>query len=58
MPWRLIAAASPDYDSDSYVCDDVADLDNLPKNRIGSYCYVVSTTDLYILNGELVWTIC
>ena len=39
-----------------YLVDEVADLQNLPSEEIGSSALVASTADVYILNNKKEWT--
>ena len=44
------------YNVNEYVCDKVEDIETLPKNcAMGSTCVVISTTEVYMMNGEKKW---
>ena len=44
------------YNVNEYVCDTLEELENLPKNcAMGSTCIVISTSELYMMNGEKKW---
>ena len=42
-----------------YICDAAADVNNLPKNSSiaapGSTCFVIATSEVYMLGNDLVW---
>ena len=39
-----------------FLVDEVADLQNLPSEEIGSAALVAATSDVYILNNKKEWT--
>ena len=43
------------YDIKEFVCDDIADLYELPAAAMGSKCYVINTNQMFILGGDKVW---
>ena len=42
-----------------YICDDISDLENIPRNQInfGSLAYIVNTGELFIANSKLEWQV-
>lgn len=44
------------YDVNEYACDTPEDIAKLPTNcSMGSYAIVISTGDVYMLNGKREW---
>lgn len=44
------------YGLKEYVVDTAAEVDLLPTDcAMGSTCFVIATSEVYILNGEKVW---
>lgn len=43
------------YGINELVCDDIEDLELLPKCDMGSKCYVIGTNQMYIMNGKSQW---
>lgn len=48
----------PAYGKVSYVADTAADIANLPKtDKPGSTCFVIATSDVYMLNTKQKWVL-
>jgi len=43
--------------NDTYFCDDVADLDSIPSDEMGTSAYVVNTCEVYVKNSEGKWVL-
>ena len=39
----------------TYICDEVEDLANLPRANMGSTCYVIATGEKYMINSKGEW---
>lgn len=44
------------YEYREFVCDSVEEIQSLPRNILqGSNCFVIETSELYMLNGQQEW---
>ena len=58
MSYKLIESGGrTSYNQDTYVCDSVADITNLPKGRseMGSFVFVIETSQVFMLDSKGEW---
>lgn len=58
MSYQLLeSGGKTSYNKNTYVCDTVADIENLPTNQIsmGSFAFVIETSQVFALNSKGEW---
>jgi len=50
-----VLSGDPEYKTQQYLVDELADLNSIPRKKIGSLALVAATADVYILNNKKEW---